>query len=166
MSRIETGKLALSVEDMAPSGVAEDVVRLMNVEASRKRITLENALSVEGFQVRADRRAVRQILFNLVSNAIKFTPEGGRVTMSGSIDGDLLRIDVADTGIGIPAADLPRLARPFEQVANAMTRNTHGSGLGLAISKALAELQGGRLAIESEIGRGTTVSLWLPRAGA
>jgi len=165
MSRIETGKLALSLEEIAPASVADDVIRLMHVEAARKRIELENAISPEALKVSADRRAFRQILFNLVSNAIKFTPDGGRVTMSGEADGALFRIAVTDTGIGIPAADLPRLARPFEQVANAMTRNTHGSGLGLAISKALAELQGGRLAIESEIGRGTTVSLWLPRAG-
>lgn len=166
MSRIETGKLALSLEEIVPSNVADDVVRLMHVEAARKRITLENLLAADGVQVKADRRAFRQILFNLVSNAIKFTPDSGRVSMSGEVDGNMLRIAVTDTGIGIPAADLPRLARPFEQVANAMTRNTHGSGLGLAISKALAELQGGRLAIESEIGRGTTVSLWLPRVGA
>ncbi|WP_119422509.1 sensor histidine kinase [Desertibaculum subflavum] len=165
MSRIETGKFVVAIEDIAPTSITEDVVRLMMVEAQRKEIELHTSITHETPRIRADRRALRQILFNLLSNAIKFTPEHGEVSLDASIDGEFLHISVVDSGVGIPKADIPRLARPFEQVANALTRATHGSGLGLAISKALAELQGGRLEIESELGRGTTISVWMPLAG-
>jgi PAS domain S-box-containing protein len=165
MSRIETGKFVVSIENIAPAAVTEDVVRLMTVEAQRKEIELRTSITPETPKIRADRRALRQILFNLLSNAIKFTPDRGEVSLDAKPDGAFLHISVTDSGVGIPKADIPRLAKPFEQVANALTRATHGSGLGLAISKALAELQGGRLEIESELGRGTTVSVWMPLAG-
>ena len=113
-----------------------------------------------------DIRAVKQILINLTSNAVKFTPEGGRVTLSAALDGDHAVISIADTGIGIPVKDIEKLGRPFEQVENQFTKTKGGSGLGLAISKSLVELHGGALSIASETGKGTTVTVKLPAVAA
>jgi two-component system cell cycle sensor histidine kinase PleC len=105
---------------------------------------------------------VKQILLNLLSNAVKFTDQGaimvhGRATATG------LTLRVVDTGCGIPPEHLPRLARPFEQVEQELTRNHHGTGLGLALTKSLTEMHGGKLSIQSEVGRGTIVTVTLPR---
>ena len=98
-----------------------------------------------------------------MSNAVKFTPVGGHIVVSLSrMDGDRVRVAVTDTGIGIAPEDLPRLARPFEQVEGQHSKTTQGTGLGLALSKSLIELHGGRLDIQSEPGRGTTVSFDVP----
>jgi signal transduction histidine kinase len=111
-----------------------------------------------------DKRAMRQVLLNLLSNAVKFTPGGGTVTIAAEPEPATVGILVTDTGIGIAEADLPRLARPFEQVENVLTRAKTGSGLGLAITKALVELHGGALHIASRLGQGTTVTVRLPRS--
>ena len=97
---------------------------------------------------------------------VKFTPEGGRVTLSAALDGDHAIIAIADTGIGIPPKDIEKLGRPFEQVENQFTKTKGGSGLGLAISKSLVELHGGSLSIDSEVGKGTTVTVRLPAVAA
>jgi two-component system cell cycle sensor histidine kinase PleC len=110
----------------------------------------------------ADRRALKQVLINLLSNAVKFTPERGKVTMRATIEGEEAVIAIADTGIGIPAAEMGKLGRPFEQVENQFTKTKSGSGLGLAISRSLIELHGGRLDIESTLGVGTTVTIRMP----
>ena len=104
------------------------------------------------------------MLINLIANAVKFTPEYGSVTISAAEKSGAVEIVIADTGIGIPSGDLHKLGRPFEQVENQFTKTKSGSGLGLAISKSLVELHGGSLAIESEEGRGTTVTVVIPRA--
>jgi signal transduction histidine kinase len=106
---------------------------------------------------------LRQVLLNLLSNALKFTPSGGTVTIGldrGETGG--LRLSVADTGIGIAAEDLPRLTQPFAQVDGVYQRRQRGTGLGLTLVRALAELHGGQVAIASEPGRGTTVTVELP----
>jgi two-component system cell cycle sensor histidine kinase PleC len=101
-------------------------------------------------------------MINLVSNAMKFTPEGGRVTIRGFMSGLGVAFQVSDTGIGIAAEDLPRLGRPFEQIESQHSKSHQGSGLGLALSKSLIELHGGTLSIDSRLGEGTTVSFVLP----
>jgi two-component system cell cycle sensor histidine kinase PleC len=116
--------------------------------------------------VEADYRAVKQILLNLLSNALKFTPRGGRITLSADqcdpSMGRGLEISVSDTGVGIAEEDLARLARPFEQIESQHAKTTQGTGLGLALTKSLVELHGGRLAIRSKPGAGTRVSFTLP----
>ena len=111
----------------------------------------------------ADRRAVKQILINLLSNAVKFSPEGGRVKLATRADHRHVIIAISDNGIGIPAQDIDKLGRPFEQVENQFTKTKGGSGLGLAISRSLVELHNGTLNIASIEGRGTTVTVTLPR---
>jgi signal transduction histidine kinase len=114
--------------------------------------------------VRADGRLVKQILLNLLSNAIKFTPAGGILTVSAEVDCEGgLALTVADTGIGIAPDQLERVLQPFTQVENTLTRTHAGTGLGLPLCKSLIELHGGRLTLESTVGRGTCVTITLPK---
>jgi two-component system, cell cycle sensor histidine kinase PleC len=115
-------------------------------------------------EVRADRRAVKQVLMNLLSNATKFTPQGGAITIAAAELHDHIRISVTDTGQGIPAQDLPRVVKPFERMGSvrATGGKKGGAGLGLAVSKALIELQGGEFNVDSQEGAGTCVSFTLP----
>jgi signal transduction histidine kinase len=111
--------------------------------------------------LRSDRRRVGQILMNLLSNSIKFTPAGD-VRVRCRLDGDWLALSVADTGIGMKKEDLGRLFVPFQQVESGLTRNYEGTGLGLSISKRLVTMLGGDIAVESELGRGSTFTVRLP----
>ena len=113
----------------------------------------------------ADDRAFKQILLNLLSNAVKFTPAGGRVTLDAkAASDDMIAIAVADTGIGIASDDQERIFEPFRRGEASVSRAHEGTGLGLTITKRLVELSGGRLTLESQIGLGTTVTIWLPAA--
>ena len=113
--------------------------------------------------LRADERAVKQILINLLSNAVKFTPAGGTVTVEAEVrrDGKLM-LSVSDTGIGIAAQDIPKVLTPFAQLESHLTRKQPGSGLGLPLVKSLVELHGGSLSLESQLGVGTKVTILFP----
>jgi len=160
MAKIEAGKLTLSPKPLDPSVAIEQAVRLTKRKAEEKGLSI--VVDAEDLpEIEADHRAVKQILLNLLSNAVKFTDQGAiMVHARGNAQGLTLR--VVDTGCGIPPEHLPRLARPFEQVEEELTRNNHGTGLGLALTKSLAEMHGGKLAIQSEVGRGTIVTITLP----
>jgi two-component system cell cycle sensor histidine kinase PleC len=161
MAKIEAGKLALKFEAIALEEVAEDVARLMRNRAEEAGLDL--AIEVPHLpDVEADYRAVKQILLNLVSNAVKFTPRGGRVTVRARTEFDHVELSVKDTGIGISREDLDRLAKPFEQVETQHAKTQQGTGLGLALTKALIEMHGGRMVLDSEPGMGTTVAVILP----
>ncbi|KAA5805495.1 PAS domain-containing sensor histidine kinase [Alkalicaulis satelles] len=161
MSKIEAGKMQLQTELILPGDVIEQCVRIMRARAEEKSITL--AVEAESLpEIEADPRALKQVLLNLMSNAVKFTPEGGAVKVRGFDAADGVVLQVADTGIGIPAEHLPRLGRPFEQIESQTAKSHQGSGLGLALSKSLIELHGGTLRIDSAPGKGTTVSFSLP----
>ena len=112
-------------------------------------------------EAEADRRAVKQIAMNLLSNALKFTPRGGAVTITARGDGRVLEIVVTDTGVGIAREDLTRLGRPFEQAGGSEQRQA-GSGLGLSLVRAFARLHGGDMEITSVVGEGTTVTVRMP----
>lgn len=113
--------------------------------------------------IEADPRAVKQILLNLLTNAIKFTPQGGTVKVFTQAAPEGLIIHVADSGIGISAEDIQRLAQPFEQVDTEYGKKLEGTGLGLSLSKSLVELHGGTFNITSQVGQGTTMSFTLPK---
>jgi len=163
MSKIEAGKYELRLAATAPRRLVEDTVRMVRKNAADQGIELTTDAQPDlPERVRADARALRQVLLNLLSNAIKFTPRGGRVTVRARSAAGVLEIEVVDTGIGIAAEDLPRLGKPFEQLDSALSRRHQGTGLGLALSKSLVEMHGGQLTIESEPGRGTTVRVTLP----
>jgi two-component system cell cycle sensor histidine kinase PleC len=161
MSKIEAGKMTLRIDAVALQDVAADALRLVRNRAESAGLTLELEFP-ELPEVEADYRALKQVLLNLLSNAIKFTPRGGRITIHAEPLGERVRMGVTDTGIGISAADLERLARPFEQVESQHAKTQQGTGLGLALSKALVEMHGGLLELKSSPGQGTTASFSLP----
>jgi PAS domain S-box-containing protein len=165
VSKIEAGKATLIEEDVALDRVFDSVIRLIRERAQRADVKLATDLP-EGLPgLRADERKLKQILINLLSNAVKFTPPGGRAELAARIDrgGDLV-ITVTDTGIGIAAQDIERVMEPFGQVDSRLSRRFSGTGLGLPLSRALAEMHGGSLTLESEPGKGTTVAVRLPAA--
>jgi two-component system cell cycle sensor histidine kinase PleC len=161
MSKIEAGKVELEMETVNPVALIEDVLRLVGPRAAEGKITLQPKLE-KSKAFLADRRALKQVFINLISNAIKFTPEGGTVGISATRLGELQRFEIVDTGIGIPPRDMEKIGKPFEQVENQFTKTKGGSGLGLAISKSLVQLHGGTLTITSKVGKGTTVVVELP----
>ena len=122
---------------------------------------LRGVLPIAPLMCDADRRALKQIALNLISNALKFTPTGGSVTVTVQASGDVLEIVVADTGVGIAQDDLDRLGRPFEQAGDAEQRAA-GSGLGLSLVRAFARLHNGEMTVESSVGEGTSVTIRLP----
>jgi len=162
MSKVEAGRYGIAPAPLDPARAVGEAVQLMNRWAEEGGVALAVTVPADPVQVLADRRALRQVLLNLLSNAFKFTPEGGRVQVSVESADGMVRFVVRDTGIGIPAEDLPRLGQPFEQVDGHRSGKQRGTGLGLALSKGLVELHGGQFVIESEEGAGTTVTFTLP----
>jgi two-component system cell cycle sensor histidine kinase PleC len=161
MAKIEAGKLTLSPRPLDPTVAIEQAVRLTKRKAEEKGLSI--VVDAEDLpEIEADHRAVKQILLNLLSNAVKFTDHGA-IMVHARGGAEALSLRVIDTGCGIPPEHLPRLARPFEQVEQELTRNNSGTGLGLALTKSLTEMHGGKLSIQSEMGRGTIVSVTLPR---
>lgn len=165
MSKIEAGKHTLDTSDIDLAHVIEETIRIVSGRASEADVTLLTE-PVEVPAVHADKRAVKQILLNLVTNGIKFTPTGGTVCVEAEHTDaeDFVTLSVIDTGIGIDASDLETLGRPFEQVESNYLKTHEGTGLGLALSRSLVELHGGTLTIESAPGEGTCVSFTLPKA--
>lgn len=165
MSKIEAGRVDLEKTSTALPAVFEEAMRLISPRAleGNVRVVLDVA---DNCTINADKRALKQVFINLIANAVKFTPEGGLVTIKVKRFSNGAVVTITDTGIGIPPADIEKLGRPFEQVENQFTKSRGGSGLGLAISKSLIELHGGSLRIESEVGKGTTVTVSLLEAAA
>jgi len=166
MAKIEAGKFELQEELFELGDAVESAVRFLKIPAERAGVALTMAVAPDARLVFADRRAVKQILVNLLSNGVKFTPPGGAVTVRAATDaaGRGVEIAVSDSGTGISPADLARLGRPFEQVENAEVRAKEGTGLGLALVKSLAAMHGGDAVLASALGEGTTVTVRLPHA--
>lgn len=161
MSKIEAGKMTLNVESLDINDLIQQVMRIVRGRAEDNNQKLVYN-PVQTREIEADPRAVKQVLLNLITNAIKFTPDGGVVSVNVNVKSAGIIIQVTDTGIGIAPADLARLAQPFEQVENKDTRQVEGTGLGLALSKAMIELHGGNFRMESKVGEGTSVIFTLP----
>lgn len=164
MSRIESGRRTLEKSEISVGPVLDESFRKLRGEIERKQLSF----SVEGptdTRLEADPHALYQLLGNLLDNAVKFTPEGGRIAVRLRQVPGALNIFIEDTGIGIPKEKIDRIGRPFEQVEGDLTRSYKGSGLGLAIARSLAELHGGSLRLRSAIGAGTIVMVHLPLDG-
>ncbi len=161
MSKIEAGRIRLDYEDLPLDSLLNDAMRVVSARAEEKQLKVTSRISPD-LQLRADRRALKQVVLNLLSNAVKFTNSGGRITVRGRMSGECIVLAIADTGIGIAKDALKRLGRPFEQVEGQLTKSHQGSGLGLAISKSLVEMHGGRMHIRSTLGKGTLVVVRLP----
>jgi two-component system cell cycle sensor histidine kinase PleC len=164
MSKIEAGRIRLEQEEIALEAFLNDAIRVVSTRAADKKLNLVADIT-QGVHMRADHRLLKQIVLNLLSNSVKFTPEGGRVVIRGRASDRGVRIAIVDSGIGIPKDALAKLGRPFEQVESQLTKSHQGSGLGLAIAKSLTELHGGTMRIRSQLGHGTIVLLRLPIEG-
>ena len=162
MAKIEAGKTTVDLQPIDLLEPVDAAVRMIRRRAEDKSIQLKLRVEEKLPKVDADHRAIKQMVLNLVSNAIKFTDEGGEINVSILQHKDQLCVAVQDNGIGIPADALPRLAQPFEQVRDTRERNYEGTGLGLALTKSFAEMHGGNLLIASQEGEGTTVSFLIP----
>lgn len=162
ISAIEAGKQSLNKEMLAVDEMVADCFHAVRRKAGEKNIDLVTGIPGTFPPLHADRRATRQILLNLLTNAVKFTPEGGRITLSAKATGRKIALVVADTGQGIPAELLPNLTEPFTRGAADPYNKAGGWGLGLAITKSLIDLHDGKLEIASKVGKGTTVTVTLP----
>ncbi len=164
MSKIEAGRFELSRETFDLDDVAAQALRFVKLHAERQGVILEQAIDPAAKHIFADKRAVAQILINLLSNGVKFTPNKGIVRVTAMASGHGIEIAVTDTGTGISEEDLKRVGQPFERAGSAHTRAKEGTGLGLALVRSLAKLHGGSTTIESVLGEGTTVRVRLPKA--
>ncbi|MGV8935982.1 MAG: PAS domain-containing sensor histidine kinase [Allorhizobium sp.] len=161
MSKIEAGQMKIKSETIDLAPLIEESLRLNAIPAQQKKIRISQRVSA-GLSLNADRRAMKQILLNILSNAVKFTNDGGHITLRArKLDGSVI-LTIADTGIGIPRSALDKIGQPFEQVQSQYAKSKGGSGLGLAISRSLIALHGGTMKIRSKEGHGTVVSVRIP----
>ena len=166
VSKIEAGKWTLNPEPLDLRTLAAKCLTLVEGRAKDGGLALTADIAADLPPLVADQRATKQCLLNLLTNAVKFTPEGGTVGILARTTPDSILLTVKDSGIGIPASEMPRLLHPFEQVESAMTRKLTGTGLGLSLTKSLVEMHGGSLSIDSREGAGTEVTLAFPRRPA
>jgi len=163
LSRVDIGERALEVERFAARDLFDDVSRMMQPLVRARELSLRVEAGETGLEIEADRRTLRQVLLNLVSNAIKFSKSGGTITIGcACTDEKELMISVRDEGYGIDPEELPRVFEPFRTADPHVARNSGGTGLGLWICKRIVEAHDGTIDIESTVGQGTTVTMRLP----
>jgi two-component system, cell cycle sensor histidine kinase DivJ len=162
MSKIESGNFEIAPEPFAPRAAVVNCCNLLALKAREGGIELVANAPPDLPMIRGDPRAFKQIVLNLVSNAIKFTERGGSVAVSADVEGSRLMLRVSDTGVGIAAHDLKRIGDPFFQAGNTYQRRHEGTGLGLSIVKSLVALHAGELTVQSRVDEGTTVTVSLP----
>jgi signal transduction histidine kinase len=153
--------MGLEPADYDLPGLIENTLILVRERASRRGIALGRTIDEHLGVVHGDERKVKQVLLNLLSNALKFTPEGGRIDVGAGLRGEMAQVSVADTGVGIAPADQEAVFEEFRQVG-AAEKKAEGTGLGLALSRKFVELHGGKIWVESEPGRGSTFTFTLP----
>ncbi len=161
LSKIEAGRMELELTDFDLPSTIENTLILVRERAVRRGIALGRTVDERLGMVRADERKVKQVLLNLLSNALKFTPEGGRIEVRAAVRDGTAEISVTDTGVGISAEDQEVVFEEFRQVGTA-SKKVEGTGLGLAISRKFIELHGGRIWVESQVGLGSTFAFTLP----
>ncbi len=162
LARVGSDKLELEKEDISIPQVLEDIRKLGHPFAAQRRIRLEVEPPGEMPLIQADEAKIKRILFNLVSNAIKFTPEEGRVLIGAALKGGVVEIFVEDTGIGISEENQKKIFTMFQQLDSTDSRRFEGTGVGLALSRKLVELHGGTIRVESELGKGSRFSFTIP----
>ena len=163
VAKIEAGKMELRVERVALAPLVDEVRDAMSLMAAEKHIEIDYDVDPALISVTLDAARLRQVLFNYLSNAIKFTPEGGSVALRIFPEGEMFRIEVEDTGIGISAEELPHLFAEFEQLDSGAAEKYPGTGLGLSLTKRIVEAQGGSVAVKSTPGVGSMFSAVLPK---
>ena len=161
LSKIEAGRMELEPTEIDLRGVVENALTLIRERAQRRGIRLERTIDKGVGSIRADERKVKQVLLNLLSNALKFTPEGGEIRVRAALRDGMAEISVTDTGVGIAPEDQQAVFEEFRQVGTS-EKKAEGTGLGLAISRKFIELHGGRIWVESQVGMGSTFAFMLP----
>lgn len=163
LARIEAGKVQLQEELIAFLELVQSVITTIRPIAQRKSVAIECILPDPSLMVYIDITKIKQVMFNLLSNSVKFSQAPARISIDTVLNGsgDLV-LSISDTGIGIPPEHIEKVFQPFEQIADHLTREHEGTGLGLPIAKALVELHGGELVLNSEVGVGTTARVRLP----
>jgi PAS domain S-box-containing protein len=165
LAKVEAGKMEFRPEPVQPARIVDEVKGILRSLASKKRIQVDVRVDPDIGEVVLDPAKLKQVLYNYVSNAVKFTPEGGRVTIRvRPEEAASFRIEVEDTGIGIRPEDFPRLFVEFQQLDATTAKKYPGTGLGLAYTKRIVEAQGGRVGVTSRVGEGSTFHAVLPRA--
>jgi signal transduction histidine kinase/HAMP domain-containing protein len=162
LSKIEAGRMELEAQSFDLPAALDNALTLIKERAARNSIGLEVHVDPRIGEVVADERKIKQVLLNLLSNAVKFTPEGGKITMSAIMNGEAVAVSVADTGIGIAPEDQETVFEEFRQVGTDYARKREGTGLGLALARRLVELHGGKLSLQSELGKGSTFTFTIP----
>lgn len=162
LAKVEAGQMQIVPEEFHVGTALKEVITTMQPLAAKKNIDLEVSVSDRLTSIFADAAKFKQIMYNLVGNAIKFTPEEGSVSVSAAVMGPMARFAVADTGMGISQADQERIFSEFQQVDGSTSRQYEGTGLGLALTRKFVELQDGQIWVESEVGTGSTFFFTLP----
>ena len=162
LSKVEAGRMELDRADFDLPAAIGNALSLVRERAQRRGIALASTLDPAIGTIHADERKVKQVLLNLLSNALKFTPEGGAIGVRAGVEGAFVEVAVSDTGVGISPEDQAAVFEEFRQVG-AASKKVEGTGLGLAISRKCVELHGGTIRVESELGRGATFAFTLPR---
>jgi signal transduction histidine kinase/CheY-like chemotaxis protein len=166
LAKVEAGKMELEVASFVLSETLESGLIMVRERAQNHGIRVSLRVDPQIYVVEADERKIKQVLFNLLSNAVKFTPQGGSISVDARPEGELIEIAVRDTGIGIAPEDQSRVFEEFQQVGTSSHTKHEGTGLGLALAKHLVELHGGRIWVESEVGKGSTFTFAIPREQA
>jgi signal transduction histidine kinase len=161
LSKIEAGRMELELSDFDLPRTIENTLTLVRERAVRRGITLGRSVDEQLGTIRADERKVKQVLLNLLSNALKFTPEGGKIDLRAAVSDGVAEISVTDTGVGIAPEDQEKVFEEFRQVGTA-SKKVEGTGLGLAISRKFIELHGGKIWVKSQVGSGSTFAFTLP----
>jgi two-component system phosphate regulon sensor histidine kinase PhoR len=162
LSRIESGHWQPKMEEMDLRPVVHSVIDDCHEKSVGRKVAIEMDLAPDALVLVADEDAVRQVFLNLVDNALRYTPEGGKIVCRSRLEGEEIALSVSDTGAGISREHLPRIFERFYRADPSRSRDEGGTGLGLAIMKHLVEAHGGRVAAESTLGRGTTITAWFP----
>ncbi|MBI5360768.1 MAG: PAS domain S-box protein [Planctomycetes bacterium] len=160
VSRIESGKLTLKMDPVNPAVLVEEIMGVSKVQSAKHKLVTKIADNLP--EMVLDKNKMKEVLINLVSNAIKYSPDGGNVTVAMCLDGGNLHIDVSDQGIGIAKEHLKQVFDQFFRVDSSLTAKIAGTGLGLAITKSIVEAHGGAVTIDSEVGKGTTFTVIIP----
>jgi signal transduction histidine kinase len=161
LSKIEAGRMELEPAAFDLPSAIENALILVRERASRRAIRLGSTIDTRLGMISGDERKVKQVLLNILSNALKFTPEGGRIDIDARLHADRAEVSVTDTGVGIAPGDQEAVFEEFRQVG-ATDKKAEGTGLGLALSRRFIELHGGQISVQSEIGHGSTFTFTLP----
>lgn len=164
LSKIESGKMELQIAPVSVQSLCESSLTFIRQQAHHKNIRLSSEIAQDIGDIEVDERRIRQVLVNLLNNAVKFTPNGGEVRLEVEADSDaeILQFSVIDTGIGIAPENLDKLFKPFVQLDSSLSRRYAGTGLGLALVRRIVEVHGGSVSLESEVGKGSRFSVILP----